>query len=268
MEISINDIIHVAKKAGEAIMEIYKEEDFGIELKDDDSPVTIADLQSNKVIEEGLKKIAPNIPFLSEEAPKASYAERKKWDYCWIVDPIDGTKEFIKRTGQFAVNIALIKDRKPVIGIIYLPAHDTVYYAEKGKGAFKKVGNQPADSLPFNHLGERPHLVAGVSHSHLSEEEKAFIESIRQSGHEVQEIGLGASLKHGAVAEGTVDFYIKYSGTSEWDIAAGQLLVEETGGAVIDMNTQQPIIYNKPNVANPDFIMYRKGFDEHLKDIL
>lgn len=268
MEIRINDIIKIARKAGLAVMEIYKEDDLGVEMKEDNSPVTIADLQSNKIIEEGLKQLSPEIPLLSEEAPKASYAERKNWEYCWIVDPIDGTKEFIKRTGQFAINIALVKDKHPIIGVIYLPAHDIVYFAEKGKGAFKKTADQPADRLPFTIQANRKHFVAGVSHSHLSNEEKEFIESIRKSGHSVKEIGLGASLKHGAVAEGTVDFYIKYSGTSEWDIAAGQLIVEETGGAVLDMNTKQPIIYNKANIENPDFIMFRKGFEKHLKEIL
>lgn len=268
MDIKIEDIIQVAHKAGEEILEIYQEDDLGVEMKEDDSPVTIADKRANEVIEEGLKSIAPDIPILSEEAPKAPYAERKKWEYCWIVDPVDGTKEFINRNGQFAINIALVKDKHPVVGVIYVPAQSITYYAEKGKGAFKQVENLPADKLPFDHIGENSKFIAGVSRSHLSNDEKEFINSIALKGHQVEKMPLGASLKHGAIAEGTADFYIKYSGTSEWDIAAGQIIVEETGGAVIDLNTKQPLIYNKATVDNPDFIMFRKGFEEYIEEIL
>jgi 3'(2'), 5'-bisphosphate nucleotidase len=264
----VSHAIHIAIKAGGAILEVYNREDFetSIELsrKDDDSPLTAADRAAHKTITEALTAEYPDIPILSEEGRDIPYAERSRWDRFWLVDPLDGTKEFIKRNGEFTVNIALIEGGRPVLGVVYVPVRDLLYYGREGMGAFKlpeaaevfgrtrtstasaelqaSNGNNGAifersEKLPFPQANTRKKKISVVaSRSHFSPETEQFIESLRSKLPEDGEIELvqaGSSLKICLVAEGTADVYPRFGPTMEWDTAAGQAIAEAAGAEVI-----------------------------------
>lgn len=252
--------VQASLQAGIAIMEIYKEDDFEIQNKDDNSPLTKADLAANNVITKFL--LETNIPILSEEGKSIEYSTRKNWNQLWIVDPIDGTKEFIKRNGEFTVNIALIENQKPVLGVVYAPAIDTLYFSSREQGAFKvKISKessaveifQKAMPLPISAIGRKYTVVA--SRSHLSEETLDYIENLKSEHGEMEFISIGSSLKLCLVAEGKADCYPRFAPTMEWDTAAGQAICEHAGCKVIDQGTGKAMLYNREELLNNWFIV-------------
>jgi 3'(2'), 5'-bisphosphate nucleotidase len=243
---------HVARRAGKAILEVY-ETDFEVERKADSSPLTLADRRSHRLIAAELQSRYPHIPVLSEEGKEAPYNTRKAWPTFWLVDPLDGTKEFVKRNGEFSVNIALIEGTTPVIGVIYLPVLDRLYVAHirqgcreiaQGKGRILLVG----DSLP-------PGAVRVLkSRSHPSPNLESLLEVL--PSHE--SVTRGSALKFCAIAAGEADFYPRFGPTWEWDTAAGQAIVIAAGGVMVDLDGK-PFTYNKPNLVNGPFLVASSG---------
>ncbi len=252
MKIDISDIILMAKKAGEAIMEIY-EKDHAVEYKEDNSPLTAADRAAHNIIMQGLNEKYSNIPCISEEGIMPSYDERKDWQYFWLVDPLDGTKEFIDRRGDFTVNIALINGDGPVIGVIYVPAKGLLYYASKDGGAWKAEGSGEALRISVRKTASADGLIVVGSRLHSSKEEEEFVSKLTVK----EKKSYGSSLKFCAVAEGTADVYPRFNPTMEWDTAAGQCIVEIAGGTVLDTSGRR-LKYNKPSLKNETFIA--RGF--------
>lgn len=245
-KIELKDIEAIALSAGNTIMEIYNR-DFSIEYKDDKSPLTEADLASNDVIVQGLQKYG--IPILSEEGKSIDYDDRKAWEYYWCIDPIDGTKEFIKKNGEFTVNIALIHHNAPILGVVYAPALHDMYVGKKGFGAYKN-----GEKLPLRvntELSEKMSVVA--SKSHLSEETQAFIDALETK--EIEQVSKGSSLKLCMVAEGEADIYPRLAPTMEWDMAAADAIVRESGKMTYQFENDQPVIYNKMDLLNPWFVV-------------
>ncbi|GGF29957.1 3'(2'),5'-bisphosphate nucleotidase CysQ [Halobacillus andaensis] len=256
----MKQIIQAALSAGKEIMKIY-ETDFDIEYKEDESPLTTADQRSDEIIKNALRTHYPNIPVLSEEGSHITYEQRKEWRQFWLVDPIDGTKEFIKKNGEFTVNIARIRNGKPVQGVVYAPALDILYVADEDKGAYKVEGvlsreNVHAEALPIEKRDDRTVKVV-ASRSHMSDETKAFIDELEVKYENVETLSAGSSLKLCLVAEGKADYYPRYAPTMEWDTGAGQAIVELSGGKVEVANDQKPLEYNKENLRNPWFLAYR-----------
>ncbi|MBA7589910.1 3'(2'),5'-bisphosphate nucleotidase CysQ [subsurface metagenome] len=256
--IDIQEINSIAKEAGNELMEIYQQ-DFNIKFKKDYSPLTKADLKSNEIITNRLKNLYPNIPILSEENESVSYNIRKNWEYFWLIDPLDGTKEFIKKNGEFTVNIALIHKDTPVLGVIYAPALNLLYYAQKDKGAFKQEKNKNPQRLPiFIHSNNNDILKIIVSKSHYNQETKEFVNNLKnQYKKDIEFIHIGSSLKFCLIAEGKADIYPRLAPTMEWDTAAGQIIVKEARGKVFKFNTQESLKYNKQNLLNPWFVTQR-----------
>lgn len=247
-EFDIEKLKHIAKLAGNAIMDIYKK-DFDIEYKKDNSPLTKADKVSNKIICENLKKLYPNIPIISEENKQSPYEKRKKWKYCWCIDPIDGTKEFIKKNGEFTVNIALIHKNKPVLGVVYAPVLKDIYYAKEKCGAYKNN-----DKLPL-HVNENPkeYLTIVASRSHVSAQTQEFIDKLKTK--QIKQISKGSSLKLCMVAEGIADIYPRLAPTMEWDTAAADAIVRESGKMTYSFEKDIPLKYNKKDLLNPWFVV-------------
>ncbi|QOP42642.1 3'(2'),5'-bisphosphate nucleotidase CysQ [Sulfurimonas sediminis] len=246
--IDLEKIVALAKEAGDAIMQIY-EKDFTIEYKDDKSPLTEADTKANKIICDALTKLYPDIPLMSEENKEVPYSERKEWECYWCIDPIDGTKEFIKKNGEFTVNIALIHKNTPVLGVVYAPAIEEMYKAKQGEGAFKN--NQ---KLPL-HVNSSPKEKMSVvaSKSHLSKETQEFIDALDTK--ETAQVSKGSSLKLCMVAEGVADIYPRLAPTMEWDTAAADAIVREAGKTTWQFEKKEPMVYNKDNLLNPWFIV-------------
>ena len=238
----------IARTAGQAILAIY-ESDFAVERKQDDSPLTAADLAAHRAIIDGLHVLAPGIPILSEEsAEQAAWNVRRQWGRYWLVDPLDGTREFVKRNGEFTVNIALVEEQRPILGVVYAPVLGEMYWAWRGGHAFATNAQNKKVEL---HTRRRatPLIVAG-SRSHADARTLAALEKL--GPHELQP--LGSSLKFCRAAQGQVDLYIRYGLTSEWDTAAGQCVLEQAGGAVVDL-AGAPLRYNaKESLLNPDFL--------------
>ena len=253
--------IQASLAAGKRIMEIYDNEAFEVEAKGDDSPLTKADLASHEIIMEHLQKTG--IPILSEEGKDLPYEQRKQWTKLWIVDPIDGTKEFIKKNGEFTVNIALIEDQVPVLGVIYVPALKELYFADKENGSFKvnditdfsspKKIQEKAAKLPMDISKEYYTVVA--SKSHLSPETKEYILDLEKEHRIVNSISKGSSLKLCMVAEGQADCYPRFAPTMEWDTAAGQAICMSAGKTVFDHKTDKPMLYNRENLMNNWFLV-------------
>ena len=257
----LNTAITAALEAAKAILEIYHSGDFDIEIKGDNSPLTKADTASHNVIMSFLMKT--NIPVLSEEGKAISYEERKDWKQLWIVDPIDGTKEFIKRNGEFTVNIALIENQKPILGVIFVPETGELYFSSKKMGAFKVkidlenydidnlVAN--ADKLPLQREDKTFTIVA--SRSHMSPETEDYVQQMKDKYGVVNLISKGSSLKLCMVAEGKADCYPRFAPTMEWDTAAGQAICVNAGYKVIDYFTKNEMIYNKCKLLNNWFLV-------------
>jgi len=252
--IDIHKINSIAKKAGDEIMKIYHQ-DFEVAYKSDNSPLTKADIHSNEVIIKNLENLYPDIPILSEENKEIPYKIRKNWEYFWLIDPLDGTKEFVKKNGEFTVNIALIHKDTPVLGVIYAPALEILYYAQKDRGAFKQEKKRQPQRLPIYKHTNNDTLKIIVSKSHYNQETKDFVDNLKNEYKKnVKFISIGSSLKLCLVAEGKADIYPRLAPTMEWDIAAGQALVERVGGEILGFKTQTPLKYNKQNLLNPWFV--------------
>ncbi len=253
--------IHGALKAGEEILKVYNS-NFSVEEKEDRSPLTLADKRAHEVIEIVLHPT--NLPIVSEEGEAPSYTERVLWPYFWMVDPLDGTKEFVKRNGEFTVNIALIHQQRPILGVIYVPVTKTLYFAAQGLGSFKmefvSFLNMDLDRiiansvrLPLRETARNFTVVA--SRSHLSQTTEDFIAGLRLEHKQVEFISSGSSIKLCIVAEGNADVYPRFAPTMEWDTAAGQAICEVAGKQVIDYKTNQRMLYNKPELLNNWFIV-------------
>lgn len=248
----IEQHLPIAKKAaleaGKKILEIYESGDFSIEAKADNSPLTLADKASHNEIVKHLKKT--DLPILSEEGKSISYNERMDWEYFWMIDPLDGTKEFIKKNGEFTVNIALIHHDHPVLGVVYTPCLNELFYAIQGKGAFLETDQ--SRKLKVNTFSmDDVHLKVVASRSHLNEDTQAFLDSLN----EPEIVSKGSSLKLLMVAQGQADLYPRYAPTMEWDTAAAQIIVEEAGGIVHIKDTKSPVTYNKEDLLNPYFLV-------------
>ena len=280
--------IHAAMEAGNAILQVYHSSDFKVEQKDDKSPLTLADRRAHEVIVKHLSQF--DIPVLSEEGKDILYDERKNWETFWLVDPLDGTKEFIKKNGEFTVNIAMISNQKPVAGVVLVPDKNILYFASSEIGSYRvaigqigdwlnsKFGNQSrfenlSDSaidatlselisqsakLPVSDSTNQPYTIAG-SRSHSTPELEAFVEGKRQEYGEVEFISAGSSLKLCLVAEGRADIYPRTGPTMEWDTGAGQAIVECSGGKVYQYDTTEPLKYNKVNLLNPWFVALKSS---------
>jgi 3'(2'), 5'-bisphosphate nucleotidase len=248
--VNIQDVISIAKEAGNAIMQIYNQ-DFEVEYKQDDSPLTLADKKANYIIEYKLNQLSVNLPILSEEGAVAPYKERRHWEYFWLVDPLDGTKEFIKKNGEFTVNIALIYKDTPVLGVVYAPALNICYWAKKNEGAFKD-----GQRLPIKTEGQRNTYKIVTSRSHMSSETKLFIDAIK-TNKEKEIISIGSSLKICLVAEGEVDIYPRLAPTMEWDTGAAHAIINEASCCLVKYgphNIKNKHIYNKENLLNEWFL--------------
>jgi adenylylsulfate kinase len=245
----LSEIIILAKAAGKAIMAVYSKKDFGITYKTVDSPLTQADISAHDLILAGLKKLSPNLPILSEESKTIPYEQRRSWSTYWLVDPLDGTKEFIKRNDEFTVNIALIEKGSPVMGVVHAPALDLTYYAETGKSAFKQEGKKKPVKIKVSDY-RNSKLKIAISRSHKDEPLDHFLQKIQ----DYESIRMGSSLKFCLIAEGTAHLYPRFGPTMEWDTAAAQCVVTEAGGMVTDLSGKS-LRYNKPDLTNPDFIV-------------
>ena len=234
-------------------MEIYLQNDFKTTYKEDYSPLTLADIASHKLIKENLKFLKPQLPILSEESKNLSYENRRSWESYWLIDPLDGTKEFIKKNGEFTVNIALIVHTMPVLGVVHAPSPNVTYYASKGKGAFKKEGNKKAENIKVADY-KKGSLKIVASRSHKGEKLDVFLKDICSKIGKIEYIHMGSSLKLCLVAEGRAHLYPRLGPTMEWDTAAAQCIVEESGGFIVDIRGN-PIRYNKENLLNNDFIV-------------
>jgi len=253
-QIDIQDIITIAKEAGKAIMKIYKQ-DFEVEYKQDSSPLTLADKKSNDIIKDGLNQLSINLHILSEEGKEIPYKDRKHWEYFWLVDPLDGTKEFVKKNGEFTVNIALIHKDTPVLGVVYAPALDVCYWAKQGEGAFKD-----GKRLPLKTESQSSTYKIVASRSHMSNETQAFIDAI-DTDKDKELVSIGSSLKICLVAEGEADIYPRLGLTMEWDTGAAHAIAIESM-ALIYVHSKAKVLkclfYNKQNLLNDWFIVERK----------
>lgn len=248
-------MITAIKAAGQAIMKVYAQ-DFTVTEKADASPLTLADQKSHDILTAYLRSRYP-FPILSEEGRDIPYGERAQWETFWLLDPLDGTKEFVNRNGEFTINIALINKGKPAIGVIYVPINDVLYYASIGQGAYK-VERGATTRLPLS-LAPRPSRLTVVgSRSHAGKELQDYLAHLREKFGDLDFISAGSALKFCLVAEGKADLYPRLGPTMEWDTAAGQLIVEEAGGRVIETTGGAALRYNKEKLVNPNFIVYRR----------
>ncbi len=262
MKISLNTAIKAALEAGEAIMKVYNS-NIAVEYKEDKSPLTKADKNANTIINSYLKQT--EFPIISEENKQTDFTIRQTWETCWIVDPVDGTKEFIKRNGEFTVNIALVKEGKPLLGVIYVPVSKTLYFANvEEKQAYKSELNSHKTEISkvfevaqvLNKANSENNKVRVVgSRSHMNSETQEYIEILKQTGRDVEIVSKGSSLKFCIIAEGKADVYPRFAPTMEWDTAAGQAICNSVGIDVISQETKEPLLYNKKNLLNPRFIV-------------
>jgi 3'(2'), 5'-bisphosphate nucleotidase len=272
----LNYALHAALRAGREILTVYDSEDFNVEQKADNSPLTLADRRAHAAIEAALTE--SGIPLLSEEGADIDYAERRRWQRYWLIDPLDGTKEFIKRNGEFTVNIALMEHRReegaerwiPVLGTVYVPAKDLLYAGAFDKGAFKleqakatlssagdaaELLQQNGGRLAGRPADEKKQIAAVVSRSHGSEETEAFVEQLRRRYGEIERVSSGSSIKLCLVAEGAADAYPRFAPTMEWDTAAGDAVCRAAGCRVTERDGAAPLAYNKEDLHNPWFLV-------------
>ncbi|MEA3496484.1 MAG: 3'(2'),5'-bisphosphate nucleotidase CysQ [Bacteroidota bacterium] len=253
--INIKELIKVSKQAGKKILEIYNSniDKWDISKKDDNSPLTLADKESNKIICSTLEKLYPEIPIISEEEKEIPYEVRSKYEYYWLIDPLDGTKEFIKRNGEFTVNIALVKNHRVVLGVVYVPVMDKLYWGRKNDGAFlidKNNNESKLQSASFSLSDKNLKIVA--SRSHLNDDTKKFMGKFKTP----QTVSMGSSLKFMLIAEGKAHIYPRIAPTMEWDTAASQIIVEEAGGKVLKYENNEQFTYNKKSLLNGFFVVY------------
>lgn len=269
-----NNLLEIAVKAavaaGEKTLTFFNRE-LDVLNKEDNSPLTLADLEANQIINEILQKT--NIPILSEENKLVPFTDRKGWKEYWLVDPLDGTKEFINSSPEYTVNIALIKNNYPIAGIVYAPVLKELYYASVELGSFKvtepgmldfKLIHKKAQRLPFkaNHNNK---LIIVASRSHIIAETQVFIEKLKKYTNNLELLSIGSSLKLCMIAEGKADIYPRLGPTMEWDIAASHAIAEFAGCRIFQFSDQKKLMYNKKELRNPGFIVYREQFDEIVK---
>ncbi|HSI44298.1 MAG TPA: 3'(2'),5'-bisphosphate nucleotidase CysQ [Methylotenera sp.] len=248
----LEPIIAIAKAAGYAIMQVYST-DFSVVKKEDNSPLTQADVAAHNIIVDALKQLTPDIPSLSEESENIAAEVRQAWPRYWLIDPLDGTREFVKRNGEFTVNIALIENHKPVLGVVFAPVKNLLYFACEGYGAYKQQDNQVKERINIKIFDARKPIVAG-SRSHQDQKMHHFIQNIEMNlGIYPELISMGSSLKICLVADGTADVYPRLGPTFEWDTAAGHSILNEAGGDIVD-EQGLPLRYNtKSSLLNPYF---------------
>ena len=250
----INEIIELIEKAGIEVLNIYNSGDFKVELKKDNSPLTKADLLSNQILMDGLKKIK-SLPILSEEY-ELDYSDRKDWKKFWIIDPLDGTKDFIAKNDEFTINVALIENNLPILGFIYAPALGDLYWAVKNLGAFKN------GKRIFNNI-ERKGLIG--THSRFHSNQKTINFFIKNNISIIKEFG--SALKFCKLAEGVVDIYPRHTGSMEWDIAAGDIIIKESGCSMLSINSNKHFKYNKKNLLNDSFVASRLDLFQTIKHV-
>lgn len=272
--VPVEGVIAVAEEAGRAIMAVYKSGDFGLESKDDASPLTRADTEANAVICHGLAELAPHVPVISEENKQLPWSIRKGYQYCWLVDPLDGTKEFLKRTGEFTVNIALVQGVTPVLGVLHVPVTGETFFAVEGRGAFvrREGTTTQISAAEFDPAGEGVVIVGSASH--MSPATKDFVALFRDP--EFRQ--MGSSLKFMMVAEGIAHVYPRLAPTMEWDTAAADVIVREAGGVVLHAGRcspkgelledwkdavllERPLDYNREGLLNPCFVAFGRRRD-------
>lgn len=253
--IDIEDIKRIARLAGDEILAVYGTE-FSVDVKDDKSPLTEADRRANAVIVEHLEQLYPDIPIISEETKTLDYSERKDWTRFWLVDPLDGTKEFVKRNGEFTVNIALIEGQRPIAGVVYQPVGDRLFWANDGEGAWKtSEGGDPVRLEGGQHYSEKSDVVVVASRSHMTEDVEQFVEGLKEQGKNVEFLSSGSSLKLCLVAEGAADVYPRLGPTMEWDTGAAHAVALAAGRRVVEAGTGEDLVYNKENLLNPYFLV-------------
>ena len=246
-------VIRLTQEASQQILQIYQQQAFSVTTKKDHSPLTEADLASHRLLSHGLQQLTPQLPILSEESTQLDYEVRKQWSRYWLVDPLDGTKEFIQRNDEFTVNVALIQDNKPVMGVVAVPCQQTIYFAFAGGGAFKleagsaqKIHTRRANLKQLSIVASRHHRDPRLG-------------SIFKQFPQHQMVSMGSSLKFCAIAEGLADLYPRIGPTCEWDTGAAQCIVEEAGGKVLTTKGK-PLLYNsKQELLNPDFLVVGDG---------
>jgi 3'(2'), 5'-bisphosphate nucleotidase len=239
-------IAGAAREAGAGIMDIYESGHLGVEVKSDHSPLTKADIFSHELITGRLEELTPDIPVISEEGKQVDYALRSQWRRFYLVDPLDGTRSFIGRSGEFTVNIALVEDGKPVLGVIYAPASDTLYYSLQGEGSYRRRADEEQERIEVAAPREPRGLVAVISRSHRTNEQEALVDSGMVSDF----IPSGSSLKFCLVAEGRAHIYPRFGPLWEWDTAAGHAILREAGGRVVDPGTRRELEYNKRDLLH------------------
>jgi 3'(2'), 5'-bisphosphate nucleotidase len=270
-ELQHKEIFSILAEAGNAILEVYRGNNFNTELKSDNSPVTLADKTSSKIINAGLQKLYPNIPVLDEETIFPDFSIRKNWDSYFLLDPLDGTKEFIKRNGEFCINLALMENCKPIEGWIYQPLLKKGWYCKKGEGIFEF--DSTLDLVKLEKGQEKSNNIRIVaSRSFFKPVEAEILKEIGKH-YSIEIIHQGSSLKQIAIVLNKADLYIKSGSCSEWDTAPGQLMVEEFGGAVLQQRNFETMRYNKSDLINPHFCMFNSRlnnaeFINYIKDIV
>ena len=245
----VNPVCDIAKRAGAEIMKIYAE-GFEVEEKKDHSPLTTADLASHTLIIKQIQALTPNIPILSEESASISYEERSRWKNYWLIDPLDGTREFIKRNGEFTVNIALVTDSSVSLGVVFVPVQDICYFASRNEGAYKQEQNREAKKIKVRSSNPTNKPTICGSRSHAGESLQALQDKIGI----YDLISMGSSIKMCLVAEGVADIYPRFGPTSEWDTAAAHCVVNEAGGEIVDMDLQTLQYNTKDSLLNPSFL--------------
>ena len=244
----LDSVIPLSRIAGEQILKIYDTK-FEVETKDDNSPLTAADMAAHHCLLKGLKALNPVYPIISEESAALPFAERSQWSTYWLIDPLDGTREFVKRNGEFTVNVALIHQHKPVLGVVYVPVTQDCYYAAVGIGSFKQKGEAEPASIRTRQPAPVRVMVAG-SRSHPSQQLAAYLDKLK----DYDIMSVGSSLKFCLVAEGKADIYPRLGPTSEWDTGAAQCVLEQAGGQVTDLHGQTLTYNSKDNILNPSFL--------------
>ena len=253
------EVVKLAQRAGNAILSVYSEQ-FEVTHKTDQSPLTVADLRSHEIISQGLRALTPDAPVLSEEASDISFEQRRQWTRYWLVDPLDGTKEFVSRNGEFTVNIALIENHVPVLGVVHVPVTSTTYTGAIGIGAFRQVDAEAPEPLRVRSPAGTPLRIVG-SRSHRGDTLDQYLPKLGP----YELVAVGSSLKFCLVAEGSADFYPRFGPTSEWDTAAAQAVVEAAGGAVVKTNGEHLRYNTKPDLLNPHFLVYGDHGRDWLK---
>lgn len=252
----------IAASAGEQILEVYDAE-IEVEYKEDNSPLTLADQRAHRVIVAGLEKLSGDLPILSEEGAKTDFSLRREWSRYWLLDPLDGTKEFVKRNGEFTVNIALIEAGVPVMGVVYVPVTGVTYFARKGGGSWRQQGDHPPVRIAVRQVAADGRLAVVCSRSHRGDRLEGLLNQLG----DFDAVPMGSSLKLCLVAEGRADFYPRLGPTSEWDTAAAHAVVLEAGGRVVDL-ARQPLRYNqKESLLNPEFLVLPEDHPRWLPDL-